>query len=104
MATTLSPQCPPPASPPPRRRQAGGAKRGAEEAEGPAGKKPKAGLTPDIADKLTACSNDLSKGRKKRAVSGTGGCSRGERRCVVQACCAAPSRRRAWQRSRTDLG
>lgn len=32
----------------------------------------KAGITPDIADKLTACSNELSKGRKKRAISPTG--------------------------------
>lgn len=47
-------------------------KRGAEEAasEG-AAKKPKSGLTSDIAERLTACSNELSKGRKKRAVSAT---------------------------------
>lgn len=32
----------------------------------------KAGITSDIADKLTACSNELSKGRKKRAISPTG--------------------------------
>jgi hypothetical protein len=61
-------------------------KRGAEEAapEG-AAKKPKSGLTPDIAERLTACSNELSKGRKKRAVSATGGCF------VVQCCVAGHS-------------
>ncbi|KAL4431421.1 hypothetical protein ABPG75_006677 [Micractinium tetrahymenae] len=52
-----------------------GAKRGADgeamEVEAPAGKKAKAGITPDIAEKLTACSNELSKGRKKRAISPT---------------------------------
>ena len=32
----------------------------------------KAGITPDIAERLTACSNELSKGRKKRAISPTG--------------------------------
>lgn len=46
-------------------------KRSAEEgAEAPA-KKAKAGITADIAEKLTACSNELSKGRKKRAISPT---------------------------------
>ncbi|EFN51555.1 hypothetical protein CHLNCDRAFT_140025 [Chlorella variabilis] len=46
-------------------------KRGAEEAAEGAAKKAKAGITPDIAEKLTACSNELSKGRKKRAISAT---------------------------------
>lgn len=55
--------------------EAGGSKRGAEgeamDVEGPAGKKPKAGITSEIAGKLTASSNELSKGRKKRVVSPT---------------------------------
>jgi pre-mRNA-processing factor 19 len=53
--------------------EAAAGKRGGEAMEvdeGPA-KKAKAGITPDIAERLTACSNELSKGRKKRAISPT---------------------------------
>lgn len=52
---------------------ANGAKRAAAdvEMEEPSGKKAKGGLTSTVTDKLTACSNTLSKGRKKREISST---------------------------------
>lgn len=52
--------------------EAANGKRGAEAAAEGEAKKARAGIPPEVAERLTACSNELSKGRKKRAISPSG--------------------------------